>query len=69
VRVDLVHTFDGDIDVTLIHPAGLRIPLALNRGGGDDDYTGTVFDDEAGTSISTGVAPFAGGFIPEQPLA
>ncbi len=69
VRVDLVHTFDGDIDITLTHPSGLRIPLALNRGGAGDDYAGTAFDDEAGTPIGTGVAPFAGGFRPERPLA
>jgi subtilisin-like proprotein convertase family protein len=69
VRINLTHTFDGDMDITLIDPTGVRIPLAQNRGGGGDNYTGTAFDDEAATPISAGVAPFGGAFRPEQPLA
>jgi subtilisin-like proprotein convertase family protein len=69
VRLDLTHTFDADLDLTLVDPAGVRIPLAQNRGGGGNDYTGTAFDDEAATPISAGVAPFSGIFRPEQPLA
>ncbi len=69
VRINLNHTFDGDLDITLVDPTGIRIPLAQNRGGGGDNYTGTAFDDEAATPIGAGAAPFAGVFRPEQPLS
>jgi subtilisin-like proprotein convertase family protein len=69
VRIDLTHTFDSDLAIALIDPFGRRIPLAQNRGGGGDNYSGTTFDDEAGTSIASGAAPFSGSFRPEQPLA
>jgi subtilisin-like proprotein convertase family protein len=69
VRINLTHTFDGDLDITLIDPSGVRIPLAQNRGGGGDNYTGTAFDDEAATPISAGTAPFSAAFRPEQPLS
>jgi subtilisin-like proprotein convertase family protein len=78
VRVRLNHTFDGDLDLILIHPDGTEVPLSANRGGaganfgsGANDCSGTftVFDDGAATAISAGTAPFAGSFRPESPLA
>jgi subtilisin-like proprotein convertase family protein len=78
VRVRLDHTFDGDLNLSLIGPDGTVVPLSSRRGGGDDNFgagatscagTPTVFDDEAGTPISAGSGPFAGSFRPEAPLA
>ncbi|MGH9968787.1 MAG: proprotein convertase P-domain-containing protein, partial [Pyrinomonadaceae bacterium] len=78
VRVRLNHTFDGDLVISLVHPDGTVIPLASNRGGSGQNFgtgandcsgTPTVFDDEAGTAISAGIAPFAGSFRPESPLS
>lgn len=78
VRVRLNHTFDGDLDISLIHPDGTIIPLSNNRGGaganfgtGANDCSGTptVFDDEAAATIASGVAPFAGSFRPDAPLS
>src|SRR5207342_2403174 len=51
VHVDLSHTFDSDLVLTLIAPNGTRIALANRRGGGGQSYFGTVFDDGAGTPI------------------
>jgi subtilisin family serine protease/subtilisin-like proprotein convertase family protein len=69
VRVNLTHTFDGDLILTLISPAGIRVPLVNRRGGIGDNFTNTVFDDEAATSITTGAAPFTGTFRPEAALS
>lgn len=78
VRVRLNHTFDGDVVIALVSPDGNVINLAVNRGGSGQNYgTGandcsgipTVFDDEAGPTIASGVAPFAGSFKPDSPLS
>jgi subtilisin-like proprotein convertase family protein len=70
------HTFDADLDIFLIHPDGTRIELSTDNGGGSDNFgtgagclgTLTTFDDEAATSITAGIAPFAGAFRPEGVL-
>lgn len=78
VKVRLNHTFDGDLDIKLVHPDGTVIPLSNRRGGSGDNFgTGpndcsgapTVFDDAAAANISGGIAPFAASFKPESPLA
>jgi hypothetical protein len=45
------------------------VVLSENNGGTDDDYDGTVFDDEAMVSIVNGTGPFDGDFIPQNPLS
>ncbi|MEI8242798.1 MAG: M6 family metalloprotease domain-containing protein [bacterium] len=75
VRLD--HTYDGDLTLALQHPSGTEVILANQRGGSSDNYgTGTgasmvrtVFDDQAGTAISSGSPPFAGSYRPEAPLS
>lgn len=78
VRVRLNHTFDGDLDISLIHPDGTVVLMSNNRGGSGQNFgigtnncsgTPTVFDDEAATAIAAGVAPFAGTFRPDTPLS
>jgi len=78
VKVRLNHTFDGDVQISLIAPDNTVVPLVTNRGtsgdnfgSGNNDCTGThtVFDDAAATAISAGAAPFAGSFKPESPLS
>ena len=79
VKVRLNHTFDGDVQLSLVSPGGaITIPLVSNRGSsganfgtGANDCSGThtVFDDSAATAISAGSAPFAGSFKPESPLS
>ena len=71
----LTHTFDGDLDISLIGPDGTAVELTSDNGGAGDNYgtactpTGrTTFDDAAATAITAGVAPFAGSFRPEAPL-
>lgn len=69
VQVNLTHTFDSDLVLTLVAPDSTRVVLARQRGGGGDNYTGTLFDDGAATPISSGVAPFGGSYRPEEPLS
>jgi subtilisin-like proprotein convertase family protein len=77
VHVRLDHTFDFDLQITLIPPSGQRIVLSQNRGGDGDNFgigippahTPTVFDDQAATPIAAGAPPFVGSFRPDDPLA
>lgn len=70
VCVDIVHPYDGDIDLWLVSPAGDSIRLSNNQGGGGANYTGTCFRMDATVSINSGTAnpPFTGTFIPEGNL-
>ncbi len=69
VVVDLDHTWNSDLRITLISPQGVRTTLASGVGGNGDDFENTVFDDEAPLSINQGAAPFAGTYAPQQALA
>lgn len=69
VKVNITHGYDGDIALYLKSPAGNEITLSYYRGSSGDNYTDTVFDDAAATSITTGVAPFTGTFRPEGLLS
>ncbi|MFA6045782.1 MAG: sensory rhodopsin transducer, partial [Phycisphaerales bacterium] len=74
VRLRLTHSSDSDLTVSLISPAatgfpnGREIVLVSGRGGVNPNFTNTVFDDEASSSITTASAPFTGVFRPEQSL-
>ncbi|HEX9942512.1 MAG TPA: proprotein convertase P-domain-containing protein, partial [Thermoanaerobaculia bacterium] len=78
VRIRLNHTFDGDLNILLVGPDGTTVDLSSGNGGGGDNFGAgandcsgqpTVFDDLAAASITSGTAPFAGTFQPEQPLS
>lgn len=74
VRLRLTHSSDSDLRISLISPAtasfptGREIVLVNGRGGVNANFTNTVFDDEASSSITTASAPFTGNFQPEQSL-
>jgi subtilisin-like proprotein convertase family protein len=69
VQLDITHTYTGDLSLYLDPPLGASIQLANRRGGSGQNFSGTRFDDEAGSPISSGTAPFAGTFRPDQPLS
>jgi subtilisin-like proprotein convertase family protein len=69
VNLTLTHTFDGDLRISLIGPAGNTVLLSNRNGGGGDNYTGTTFSDAATTSITATGAPFSGTFKPEGSLS
>ncbi len=68
LRMDVQHTFVGDLQVSLISPTGQEVLLINRRGGSGDNFTNTFLDDEAVTSITAGFAPFTGSFRPENAL-
>jgi subtilisin-like proprotein convertase family protein len=69
VTVNITHTFDGDLVLSLFPPTGPPISLVDRRGGTGENFEDTVFDDEAATPITAGSPPFAGPFQPESPLS
>ena len=69
VFLNLNHTFDSDILISLTGPNSTAVTLSNHRGGGADNFSNTVFDDEATVSIAAGAAPFTGSFKPEDLLS
>ena len=44
----ITHTFSADLDITLMSPAGTVVTLTTDNGGGNDNnYNGTVWNDDA----------------------
>lgn len=70
VTIDITHTWNADLDITLTSPEGTIVELTSDNGGtAGQNYTATIFDQEAGASITTGSSPFTGTFIPEGDLS
>jgi subtilisin-like proprotein convertase family protein len=78
VRVRINHTYDADLNISLVHPDNTTVLLSVARGESSDNFgtgsndcagTPTIFDDQAATAISAGTAPFAGSFRPDGSLA
>lgn len=69
VKLSLTHTFDGDLSAYLIGPTGAKVELFSGVGGSGMNFTNTILDDGASTSIASGAAPFTGAFRPEGTLA
>jgi subtilisin-like proprotein convertase family protein len=65
VQVNLTHTYDSDLKIQLIAPDGTTATLCDGVGGGNDNFTNTVFDVFAPTPIGSGNAPFTGSFAPQ----
>ncbi len=70
VTLDITHSWDSDLDVKLIAPDGItEVILFEDIGSSGDNFTDTVLDDEAGTAITAGSAPFTGTFRPQGNLS
>jgi subtilisin-like proprotein convertase family protein len=69
LKLNVSHKSDDQLDIFLIGPDGTRVELTTDNGGSGDNYTTTTFDDEAGTAITAGAAPFNGSYRPEGPLS
>ena len=83
VRVIMRHSWDDDLELSLIAPDGVVVDLSSDNGGNEDHYgdpndptcqSVTVFINELAlgacslTSITEGEAPFIGEYLPEEPL-
>ncbi len=69
VTINITHTWDADLDITLTSPTGTVIELTTDNGGQGDNYTNTIFDQQATTLVTAGVAPFTGSYVPEGNLS
>ena len=69
VVVDLTHTWLQDLSLYLETPEGKRLLLSSSLGESGDNYTQTIFDQEATTSIKEGSPPFRGSYKPIQDIS
>ena len=71
VEITLTHTSVFDLQLFLKGPDGTRVLLNYYDPAGEffegEDYTATIFDDEAETPIELAEAPFTGRFKPRAP--
>lgn len=65
VRVNITHTYTGDLLVQLIAPSGNAINLSNRRGGSGNNFNNTLFTANAAIAIASGTPPFAGTFRPD----
>ena len=69
VTINLNHTWDADLTITLTSPSNDSVLLSDGNGSSGDDYIDTVFDDDASSGIASGSAPFTGLFQPQGSLS
>lgn len=69
VTVNITHPWIGDLTLTLTSPSGTSIVLVSGRTDNGDNYTNTIFDSDASTTLTTASAPYTGVFLPEGDLA
>ena len=69
VQLNILHSYDDDLWLALVSPQNDTVVLSAHHGADSANYTNTVFDDEATTSIADGTPPFSGSFIPDESLA
>lgn len=74
--INIQHTWDADLRIILVSPAGTEVMLSEFNGGSANNYGGdgcnvtpTVFSMDATTAITAGSAPFQGNYIPEGDFA
>lgn len=68
VCLDITHTWDSDLNISLICPSGTTLLLSGANGGAGDNYTQTCFTPTAINvigSVGNNTAPFTGTFAPE----
>ncbi|NUO53408.1 MAG: DUF4215 domain-containing protein, partial [Polyangiaceae bacterium] len=64
VVVNITHTYDGDLVLTIDPPAANPVVMSQQIGGSGENYTSTVFSSDSTTPITTGVPPYTGVFAP-----
>lgn len=68
VCINITHTWDSDLEISLVSPSGTTIMLSNQNGGSGDNYTNTCFSATGTTTIANGFAPFTGTYLPDDPL-
>jgi large exoprotein involved in heme utilization and adhesion len=67
--LNILHTWDSDLETTLISPSGASALLFSGVGGPGENFMDTRLDGQAKTRIEDGSAPFTGTFRPMGTLA
>lgn len=68
VCINLMHTYDADLEISLVAPDGTTVPLSIGNGGSGNNYLNTCFEQDAPESILSGNAPFNGTYRPQGQL-
>jgi len=67
--LDLTHTYDSDIKISLRSPDNSVVVLSNHNGGGGDNYSSTCFSENGVDGwIMFGAPPFTGTWIPEYSI-
>ena len=69
VNLNITDAKDSSLSAVLISPNGTPIALFSNIGGSGQNFTSTVLDDAALSSITSGTAPFTGEYQPTGQLS
>ncbi|MFZ1703796.1 MAG: proprotein convertase P-domain-containing protein [Saprospiraceae bacterium] len=65
LTVNISHTWVSEVQLFLYGPNGQILELSTGNGSGFDNYTNTIFTDNATQYITVGVPPFSSSFKPE----
>lgn len=68
VRLDITHSWVGDLVVRLESPQGKVVKLINGVGADANNFDQVILDDAAPTAIGEGFAPFTGPYRPSEPL-
>ena len=68
LQLSITHTNVGDLDAFLTGPDGQRVELFTEVGGRDNNFEGTIFDDQSEYPITKARPPFKGTFLPEAAI-
>jgi subtilisin-like proprotein convertase family protein len=64
VCINVLHTWNSDLDILIISPDSTTVILVSGVGGGSDNFIMTCFTGDAATSILQGNAPYSGIYRP-----
>lgn len=68
VCVNISHNNVSDLQVSLLSPSGIEIPLFAGVGGTGNNFNGTCLSMTATNPIASGSAPYNGSYIPQGDL-
>jgi len=68
LRLDMDHSFVGDLEITLIAPNGTQQVIFDRHGADGDDFNNVLLDDEAAGNIADATPPYSGSLRPTNGL-
>jgi subtilisin-like proprotein convertase family protein len=69
VCINLTHTWDDDLVISLIAPDATEFLLSARHGGDGDNYTNTCFNNASPNPVFTGSPPFSMTYKPDGAMA